>query len=139
MHSRSYALLLTATIALASGTTMAHHSAVVFDEASSVQKTGEVTQFIYRNPHLIITLEVTDDSGNPEVWKIEGQSIAAMRKSGFDRESVKVGDVVTIKMHPLKNGEPGGLIQGMIGADGKSYSMDGSDAPAREGDRFIPH
>jgi len=132
MHSRRYALLLTVITGLASGITMAHHSAVVFDEASSVQKTGEVTQFIYRNPHLIITLEVADDSGNPEVWKIEGQSIAAMRKSGFDRESVKVGDVVTIKMHPLKNGEPGGLIQGMIGADGKSYSMDGSDAPGRE-------
>ena len=88
MHSRRYLFSVTVFLALAAGTAMAHHSAVVFDEAASVQKTGTVTQFIYRNPHLIITLEVNDDAGNPEVWKIEGQSIAAMRESGFDRESL---------------------------------------------------
>lgn len=131
MNSYKFAFFLLVVFGLSAGPVTGHHSAVVFDEASSVQKTGEVTQFIYRNPHLIITMKVTDDSGNPEEWKIEGQSIAAMRQSGFDRESLKVGDVVTIKMHPLKNGEPGGLIQGMIGADGKSYSMDASDAPTR--------
>lgn len=129
MHSFKYALILVAVIVLATGTTMAHHSAVVFDENASVQKTGEVTQFIYRNPHMIITMDV-DNEGKTEEWKIEGQSIAAMRQHGFDRSSLKVGDVITVKMHPLKTGRAGGLIQGMIGADGKSYSMDGSEYPA---------
>ena len=131
MIFRKTMLFTLTSICLLVETAIAHHSAVVFDENGSIQKTGTVTQFIYRNPHLIITLDVTDDTGNIEEWKIEGQSIAAMRQSGFDRQSVTVGDEITVRMHPLKSGEPGGLIQGMIGADGKSYSMDGSDAPGR--------
>jgi len=122
-------LLLIFAHCLAATTALAHHSAVVFDEANSILKTGKVTQFIMRNPHMIITLDVTNDEDEIVEWKIEGQSIAAMRKNGFDRQSVKVGDVVTVKMHPLKTGRPGGLIQGMIGADGKSYSMGDSDTP----------
>lgn len=129
MYSRRFLYFLVIVFGLFTRIASAHHSAVVFDEASSVQKTGEVTQFIYRNPHLIITMNVTSEGGETEEWKIEGQSIAAMRQHGFDRESLTVGDTVTIKMHPLKNGEPGGLIQGMIGADGKSYSMDGTEYP----------
>jgi hypothetical protein len=116
MNFRKTMLFTLTSICLLVETAIAHHSAVVFDENGSIQKTGTVTQFIYRNPHLIITLDVTDDSGNIEEWKIEGQSIAAMRQSGFDRQSVTVGDEITVKMHPLKSGEPGGLIQGMIGA-----------------------
>ncbi|SVD98664.1 uncharacterized protein METZ01_LOCUS451518, partial [marine metagenome] len=131
MQTPKLTLLLILAHCLLATTVLAHHSAVVFDESKSIQKTGKVTQFIMRNPHMIITLDVTNDEGEIVEWKIEGQSIAAMRESGFDRQSVKVGDVVTIKMHPLKTGVPGGLIQGMIGADGKSYSMDDSDAPAR--------
>jgi len=124
-------------ISLASGllvavSSFAHHSSTVFDGAKSIQKTGEVTQFIYRNPHLIINMDVKDGSGKTEVWKIEGQSIAALRRTGFNRDSVSKGDVITVKMRPLKTGKPGGLLQGMVGANGKSYSMDGSGVAAEE-------
>ena len=110
----------------------AHHAATVFDRKESIQKTGEVVQFIYRNPHLIINMEVATDSGGPELWKIEGQSIAALRQKGFVRSTVSVGDVITVRMRPLKSGEPGGLLQGLIDADGKAYSMDGSAVTPQE-------
>ena len=90
----------------------AHHSAVVFDENLTINKMGVVTKFILRNPHMIITLDVTDDSGEVVTWNLEGQSIAAMQVMGFDRESIAVGDTVTIKMYPLKSGQPGGLVTG---------------------------
>lgn len=114
------------------GQALAHHGATVFDRKNSVQKTGKVTEFIYRNPHLIINMEVQDEDGHKALWKIEGQSIAALRKNGFDRDSIKEGDTITVKMRPLKNGDPGGLLQGLIGADGKAYSMDGSELTAQE-------
>ena len=110
----------------------AHHAATVFDRKESIQKTGEVVQFIYRNPHLIINMEVATDSGGTELWKIEGQSIAALRQKGFVRSTVSVGDVITVRMRPLKSGEPGGLLQGLIDADGKAYSMDGSAVTPQE-------
>ena len=111
----------------------AHHSAVVFDENLTINKTGVVSKFILRNPHMIITLDVTDDSGEVVTWNLEGQSIAAMQVMGFDRESIAVGDTVTIKMYPLKSGQPGGLVDGLIGADGRAYNMETApDAPRRQ-------
>lgn len=101
----------------------AHHSAVVFDHTQTIQVKGEVTEFIYRNPHLIIGLAVSDESGKAIPWKVEGQSVAALRRVGFDRKTIKVGDNVTLKIHPMKTGKPGGLLKGLIAADGKAYSM----------------
>src|SRR5687768_3229355 len=92
----------------------AHHSSIVFETSETILKTGTVTQFILRNPHMILTLDVVNDEGEVEEWKIEGQSIAGMQAMGFSKDSVAVGDKVTVKMFPLKSGEPGGLIEGMI-------------------------
>jgi len=112
---------------LASQFSLAHHSAVIFDGSSTVTKTGLVTQFIMRNPHMILTMDIENDEGVIEEWKIEGQSIAGMQAMGFTRNSVAEGDNITVKMYPLRSGKPGGLIEGMIGADGVAYNM---EAPA---------
>jgi hypothetical protein len=113
-------------------TALGHHSAVVFDSSEIHQKTGIVSQFIYRNPHLVIGLEVTDDSGETVSWSIEGQSIAVMERMGFDRESIEIGDEITMNMYVLKSGRPGGLVDGILGADGRAYNMDApEDAPLR--------
>lgn len=114
------------------GTSMAHHAATVFDRKASIQKTGKVSKFIYRNPHLIINMEVDNGNGGVDLWKIEGQSIAALRQKGFVRTSIKEGDEITVRMRPLKSGEHGGLLQGLIGADGTAYSMDGSEVTPQE-------
>ena len=125
-------ILVSGLLVFAGSQVFAHHSAVVFDESQTIQKTGVVTRFIMRNPHMIITMDVTDESGHVAIWNIEGQSISGMTAMGFNRESVSVGDTVTIKMYPLKTGEPGGLIEGMIGADGKSYNMEAPRSARRQ-------
>jgi hypothetical protein len=105
-----------------------HHSAAVFDTTGTITKTGKVSQFIYRNPHLIITLDVTDEKGERVTWDIEGQGIAGMEAMGFDRNSLAIGDEITVKMFPLKSGKPGGVVEGLIGADGRAYNMDAPQA-----------
>jgi len=119
-------LISTLILFVCASGTVAHHAASAFDHNASTQRTGTVTQFIYRNPHLIINMDVDIDNGDTELWKIEGQNIATLRANGFNRDSVEVGDKISVKMHPLKSGNPGGLLQGLIGANGASYSMDGS-------------
>lgn len=126
-------LLLLLTTLLPGMPAFAHHSAVVFDNSRTIQKTGTVSKFILRNPHMILVLDVVDDTGKSVSWNIEGQSIAGMQSMGFNRNSVAVGDSITIKMYPLKSGKPGGLIEGMIGADGRAYNMDAPEAaPQRQ-------
>ncbi len=102
----------------------AHHSTVVFDEAKTELITGEVTRFVLRNPHMILSVEVPDDNGKAVLWKLEGQGIGAMQAMGFDRDSITAGDIITVKISPLKNGTPGGLVLGLIGADGRAYNME---------------
>ena len=109
----------------------AHHSSVVFDNTTTILQTGTVSEFIFRNPHLIIGLEVLDENGETVTWNIEGQSIAAMQAMGFDRNSIEIGDEITMKIYPLRSGQPGGLVEGLIGADGRAYNMDAPVASAR--------
>jgi hypothetical protein len=111
----------------------AHHSAVAFDQSSSIFVTGEVTQVIWRSPHMSIGLEVENDQGEVETWKIEGGSVQSMVRQGFDRSSLAEGDEVTVNIHPMKNGTAGGLLLGLIAADGSTFgtiSLDG--LPANE-------
>ncbi len=108
-----------------------HHSSVVFDNTTTILKTGTVSEFIFRNPHLIIGLEVRDEDGETVTWNIEGQSIAGMQAMGFDRNSIEIGDEITMKIYPLRSGQPGGLVEGLIGADGRAYNMDAPVASAR--------
>ena len=103
---------------------MAHHSTVVFDVSKTIQKTGTVTRFVLRNPHLIINMEVIDEQGETELWRMEGQNIAAMQSMGFDRTTIKTGDEITVRMRPLKTEKPGGLVLGLIADDGSAYNMD---------------
>jgi hypothetical protein len=102
----------------------AHHSAVAFDKSRTEVVSGTVTKFIWRNPHLSVTLDVAKDSGGTEEWRIEGGSTRDMVANGFDRESLQNGDTVTVMVNPLKSGQPGGLMQGLTLADGKTFGME---------------
>ncbi len=113
----------------------AHHSAVAFDQTSSALVTGTVTQFIWRSPHMSITLNVDSDADETERWMIEGGSVQAMVRQGFDRTTLSEGDEITVKIHPMKDGSPGGQLQGLVAADGASFGMDTVEPAAR---RQIP-
>jgi hypothetical protein len=110
----------------------AHHSAVVFENDRTILITGTVSQFILRNPHMIVTLDVPDESGEIVEWDIEGQSIAGMAAMGFDRTSIAVGDEITMKVYPLRSGRPGGLVEGVIAADGRAYNMEAPPSQQRQ-------
>ncbi len=104
-----------------------HHSTVVFDCTKTLEISDKVTKFVMRNPHSSINIEVKGDDGNAIVWPIEGGVSNAMIRNGFDRNSVKVGDTITVKINPMKNGAPSGLMQGMILAGGASFGVSVED------------
>ena len=97
----------------------AHHSAVAFDKSRTEVVEGTVTKFIWRNPHLSITMDV-----NGEPWRVEGGSTNEMFNNGFDRNSLSEGDKISVLVNPLKSGDPGGLMQGLTTADGTTFGME---------------
>jgi hypothetical protein len=99
----------------------AHHSHAMFDHAVEKSVTGTVTNFSYRNPHVFLYLDVKGSDGSVVKWAIEMSNIENMRSRGIVQSTFKAGDVVTVKVNPLKDGRPGGNYTSITAADGKTY------------------
>ncbi|MBI4886305.1 MAG: hypothetical protein HY824_04380 [Acidobacteria bacterium] len=99
----------------------AHHSHAMFDTSRDVTLTGTVTAYSYRNPHVFLYLDVRNDKGDVVSWTVEMSNIGNMQARSIFRSTFKPGDVVTVKLNPLKDGRPGGNYTSVVAADGKTY------------------
>lgn len=102
----------------------AHHSGIAFDRTKTSTVKGEITRFVWRNPHMAIVMEVKNEAGETEEWKIEGPGTAVLTRQGFTKASLNNGDTITVVVHPMKSGEPGGLLQAITLASGVTHSWD---------------
>ena len=121
MLRRLSALLAASLLAATAG---AHHSAVQFDFGKSVQYTGTVKSFSAINPHMkmVINLPNADGKGTHEV-KFEGHSLNNMYRQGYRKDMVKIGDTVTVKCAPFKNGDEGGYVTSVQKPNGEHFGM----------------
>ncbi|HUI76599.1 MAG TPA: DUF6152 family protein [Bryobacteraceae bacterium] len=112
-------LALTALGILLGGTAaFGHHSFAAFDMSKTATISGVVKEFQWLNPHSWIQLMVKDSSGNPVEWSIETSSPSGLVRQGWKPKSLKPGDQITIIMHPLRDGRPGGSLITVTLADG---------------------
>jgi len=76
----------------------AHHSfAAEFDINKPVTLRGMVTKVEWRNPHIWVYLDVKDEGGAIKAWQCEGGAPNALTRLGWSRETLKLGDPVTIE------------------------------------------
>ena len=114
-------LLVTAALVAGQvGSVSAHHSFAMFDEVKEQIVVGVVTEFQWTNPHTWIEMDVTDPKGVVKHWSIEGGSVLGLARQGWKRTTIKPGDKISVLVHPLKNGGPGGSLMGVVTADGKA-------------------
>lgn len=71
---------------------IAHHSRAGFDLDNETRMSGTVTDLRWANPHIFITIEREDG----ESWVLEGHSVPGARTLGWSRDTVQVGDEITI-------------------------------------------
>ena len=100
---------------------LSHHSHAMFDHTREVSVTGTVTQWLLRNPHAFLFIDVKTETGEVVNYPIEMSNIPNMITRGFAQTTFKPGDKVTAKVHPLKDGRSGGNYVTMVAADGKTY------------------
>ncbi len=92
---------------LISAPLLAHHGEANYDTEKTVSVKGTVTDFQFVNPHVQISLDVKNDKGETEKWIGEARSPAMLsRYGGWDKNTIKVGDVITFYGHRTKNGTP---------------------------------
>ena len=87
---------------------MAHHSGAMFDHTKEVTLKGTIKTVQLTNPHSWIQVLVPDEAGKTVEWSIESQAPTVLVRQGINKASFKVGDAVTVRAHPLKDGRPGG-------------------------------
>ncbi len=105
MKSLVLSLVLIFSVLLVSGTLLAHHGEANYDTSKVVSVKGTVTEFRFINPHVEISMDVKNDNGEIEKWVGEARSPAMLgRIGGWDKNTIKVGDVISASGHRTKNG-----------------------------------
>ena len=110
----AFAVLSFAAVA---GPLAAHHSAAMFNFRAPVTKNGTVKAIKVVNPHTHVLLTITDAKGTRD-WDFEGHSASNFYRAGFMRDSVKVGDKISITFAPMQDGSDGGYIVAFTTAAG---------------------
>lgn len=108
----------------------AHHSGAMFDQAKTVTLAGTVKEYQFTHPHVWIELMVPDAKGKPVQWSIEGEGPQIMARIGLKPKALKVGDKVTLKAHPLRDGRPGGSFITLTLVDGQVIGAPRRPVPA---------
>jgi uncharacterized protein DUF6152 len=98
------AIFVAVCLLLYSGPALAHHGGGAYDQAHPVTMTGTVKEFLFIQPHPLITLAVKDDQGSVTEWSVEMTAPNHLVHYGWNGKKLKPGDQITIVGLPSKNG-----------------------------------
>ena len=111
-------LLATGIVLVAAPPLAAHHSAAMFDDTKVVELSGTVKALQWTNPHVWLQV-VVEDQGRATEWSFEGGSPNSLSRQGWRSTTFKPGDVVTVRLRPMKDGTAAGqFIGAKFDADG---------------------
>jgi Family of unknown function (DUF6152) len=115
MRKRAFACLMGCSLLITELPAVAHHSfAAVFDDKKPIKLTGTVTKLEWQNPHTWFYMDVKDDTGKNTNWGMEMGSPNLLIRSGWNRNSMKIGDQVTIEGFRARDGSNNGNAQIVI-------------------------
>ena len=117
----AFAILVLVSVAMPLS---AHHSwPVSYDKLVTVK--GTLLQFTWSNPHPMMTLEVQSTDGKKEKWMVGGPAINRMESNGWNKNTVKPGDVITGIGYQFSDGQKIVRLERIIFADGKQMNLYG--------------
>ena len=120
-----------AFVLAAAASPAAHHSAAAYIDTSIEIKGATITNVIWANPHTIISFEVKEGE-RAGTWSAEAGSPSAQTRMGWNRNSLKPGDQVTVSLFPARNGAKVGRLSHVIMPDGKEL-LDSQSTRERPG------
>jgi len=102
---------------------LAHHGRGATYAKTELSLKGTVKEVLWRNPHIAIFLDVKDNHGKVTTWAIEHSNVSQLARLGYSRTTLRAGMEVTAVVNPGAKGEPIGLCQKIILADGKEIFL----------------
>ena len=104
MHRQTMLLLAGIALVAGGGRVMAHHSfTAAYDSTKRIEVEGIVKEFVWRNPHSFVRIEVATKEGATELWNLEWGSTTQLQAAKYPvtRTTLKAGDRI------IAAGEPG--------------------------------
>ena len=84
---------------------MAHHAfSAMYDEKKPITVTGKVTKMQWMNPHIYYYIDVADATGKVTNYAVEGGTPNSLQRNGWKKDSLKVGDTVTVQGFLARDG-----------------------------------
>jgi Family of unknown function (DUF6152) len=96
-----------------------HHGTSAYDTTKLTTVKGTVTDFQFNNPHVMISVEATNDKGKVETWVGEANSPNVLTRHGWDRDIIKKGDQITVIGYRPKNGAKTLRLQKVVLSNGQ--------------------
>jgi hypothetical protein len=110
---------------------LAHHSAAAYNTQQELKVMGTITEYRFRNPHVYMTIQFKKPDGSTVNMEVEAGAASVLGPLGFTKDSVAIGDVVTISGNPSRNYPDAS----MLGKD--LYKRDGSYYPLNIASRSV--
>ena len=97
----------------------AHHSVFAeYDINGSITIEGVVTEVWFKNPHVKFFVEVISKNGQKVIWNTHGHNPSMLRRSGWVRDTLKVGEKIIMSGDPTYDGSPKMFIRKITLSDG---------------------
>jgi hypothetical protein len=96
--------MIVSCLLLVSRPILAHHSMSIYDMSQTITLKATVENFDWSNPHVQIHFDVKDDKGNVEKWLAECPGPNRLSKTGWNKDSLKPQEEITITGNPTKDG-----------------------------------
>src|SRR4051812_9695939 len=130
MEERTMRNRLAIVVVLAAGLLIsipvsAHHGGAGFYGDKRATMKGTVKEWLWSNPHCLLTVEVKGDDGKSVDWIAETQAPNSIYPLGYRKGSFKPGDQVTFTLAPVKSGAPNGRLITATLPDGTVLNLEG--------------
>jgi Family of unknown function (DUF6152) len=103
----------------------AHHSGSAFDQEHPVTLKGTVSSFEWSNPHVFIALDVKDDKGEVEQWRVEANSPNMLTRVGWKKDMIKEGDHLAVTGFLAKTGRKIMRLHSLTLSNGQQFDGEG--------------
>ena len=100
----------------------AHHSNSAFFVEKIIELKGVITKWEWVNPHTFLYMSVDDGKGGKVEWMVEGRAPGVLRRAGWERTTLQVGETVTVHCSPAKDDNHVCLTARVTKADGTILS-----------------
>jgi len=122
MNRTLTSFLAAGAVMLLMGTALlAHHAeSAQFDSTKPVEIKGVVKKVEWANPHIWFYVDVTDESGKVTTWGFSGGPPGMLARRGFTKDTLKPGDVVSVRGSRAKDGSNNASGGRVLFADGRA-------------------